>query len=79
MTKYLLNKLQKKYNVLDWTYVSANPFIMNDGQIYFAQEAKNMESLFMNGSGNIVCIYDHKTRDGKVRGTIMNKKYIKDL
>ena len=78
MTEYL-NKLQKRYNVLDWTYVDTNPFIMPDGKVYFAQETTDVESLFMNGGGNIVCIYDLKRKDGKVRGTIIDKKYIKDL
>lgn len=78
MTEYL-NKLQKRYNVLDWTYVDTNPFIMPDGKVYFTQVTTDVESLFMNGGGNIVCIYDLKRKDGKVRGTIIDIKYIKDL
>jgi hypothetical protein len=78
MTEYL-NKLQKRYNVLDWTYIDTNPFIMPDGKVYFVQVTTDIESLFMNGGGNIVCIYDLKRKDGKVRGTIIDKKYIKDL
>lgn len=78
MTEYL-NKLQKRYNALDWTYIDTNPFIMPDGKVYSVQVTTDVESLFMNGGGNIVCIYDLKRKDGKVRGTIIDKKYIKDL
>ena len=75
MTTYMLNKLQKKYNVLEWWYVQANPFIMEDGRIYCHQNIKDMESLFAEGEGNIVCIYENKDMRGRVRGTVVDKKY----
>jgi hypothetical protein len=34
-----------------------------------------MESLFAEGEGNIVCIYENKDMRGRVRGTVVDKKY----
>jgi hypothetical protein len=79
MTTYHLNKLAKKYNVFDWCYVPSVVFVMDDGRTYVHQTIKDMESLFAQGTGNMVCILDPKTKDGKVRGTIVDKKYSKKL
>jgi hypothetical protein len=77
MKKEELDELAKKYNVLDWSYVSS-VFETLDGKRWVVQTISDIESLFKIGEGKIVCIYKIE-KDGKVRGTIINKESIQLL
>lgn len=77
MKKEELDELAKKYNVLDWSYVSS-VFETPDGKRWVVQTISDIESLFKIGEGKIVCIYKIE-KDGKVRGTIINKESIQQL
>jgi hypothetical protein len=82
MTKKQLDKLAKKYNVLDWTYVSHPVFETHDGKVWMVQTISDIESLFKLGEGKIVCIYDLEVKNpypGKVRGTIIGKEYLEAI
>lgn len=74
MKKEELDELAKKYNVLDWSYVSS-VFETPDGKRWVVQTISDIESLFKLGEGKIVCIYKFE-KDGKVRGTIIDKESI---
>lgn len=78
MKKEELDELAKKYNVLDWSYVSSVVFETPDGKRWVVQTISDIESLFKLGEGKIVCIYKIE-KDGKVRGTIIDKESIQLL
>jgi len=82
MTNKQLDKLAKKYNVLDWCFVAPPVFKTPDGKVWVVQTISDIESLFKLGEGNIVCIYDLKVKNpypGKVRGTIIGKEYLETI
>ena len=82
MTKKQLDKLAKKYNVLDWCFVAPPVFKTPDGKVWVVQTISDIESLFKLGEGNIVCIYDLEVKNpypGKVRGTIIGKEYLEAI
>jgi len=80
MKKKELNKLAKKYNVFDWMYVPLPIFSTTDGKDWMVQDYNNIESLFENGEGKLVCIYkiDHYSFIGRMvtRGTVVDKKHL---
>jgi len=80
MKKKELNKLAKKYNVFDWMYVPLPIFSTTDGKDWMVQDYNNIESLFENGEGKMVCIYkiDHYGFSGRkvTRGTVVDKKHL---
>jgi hypothetical protein len=80
MKKKELNKLREKYNVFDWMYVPSPIFCTTDGKDWMVQDYNNIESLFENAEGKLVCIYkiDHYGFSGRmvIRGTIVDKKHL---
>ena len=82
MTNKQLDKLAKKYNVLDWCFVAPPVFKTPDGKVWVVQTISDIESLFKLGEGNIVCIYDLEVKNpypGKIRGTIIGKEYLEAI
>jgi len=77
MTKAELDDLAKKYNVVDWMYVSSPVFTSPNNITYMVQNYSNVQSLFKNAAGRVACIYKIDCIDfyGVIvtRGTIIDK------